>query len=296
MSMDVEITVLVSVREIVTPTASALEVSSANRETDTLESVDAVEEEEETGITVSVPLTGTELWLTVEESTTPDVELMPEEWLLSALTAEESTSPDVELLLSALTAEESTWLEEELMPLESVELEPSPTEDVLPLTAEESTLPEEELMPVEWLTSEESEPDVLEPSLPTAEDSLFTEEEWLSDVLNTLEDLEPDVLLTPEESPLTEEELLPDALPITEELEPSELPNSEPIVPDSLLPIEEESTLPDVELMPREPESSLLEEEPMPTDSDTSRDATTSEPLLPDVTVQIGRASCRERV
>jgi hypothetical protein len=126
-STDVEDMVLVSVREIVTEIPIVQEVLSANRETDTLESVDAVEEEEETGITVSVPLTGTELWLTAEESTTPDAELMPEEWLTSedsVPTEEESTSPDVEELLyspdaeelSLLTAEESTSPDAEELP------------------------------------------------------------------------------------------------------------------------------------------------------------------------------------
>jgi hypothetical protein len=128
-STDVEDTVLVSVREIVTEIPIVQEVLSANRETDTLESVDAVEEEEETGITVSVLLTGTELWLTAEESTTPDAELMPEEWLTSedsVPTEEESTSPDVEELLYSpdaelmleewLTAEESTSPDAEELP------------------------------------------------------------------------------------------------------------------------------------------------------------------------------------
>jgi hypothetical protein len=128
-STDVEDTVLVSVREIVTEIPIVQEVLSASRETDTLESVDAVEEEEETGITVSVPLTGTELWLTAEESTTPDAELMPEEWLTSedsVPTEEESTSPDVEELLYSpdaelmleewLTAEESTSPDAEELP------------------------------------------------------------------------------------------------------------------------------------------------------------------------------------
>jgi hypothetical protein len=64
-------------------------------------------------------------------------------------------------------------------------------------------------------------------------------------------------------------------LPTSEELEPSEPPDSEPTVPESLLPTEEDFTSPDVELMPIEPESSLLEEEPMPPDSHTSGDATT---------------------
>ena len=50
--MEEEDTDLDSVREIVTATLSVPEALFANRETDTLESVDAEAEEEETGITV----------------------------------------------------------------------------------------------------------------------------------------------------------------------------------------------------------------------------------------------------
>lgn len=52
MSMEEESMVSDSAREIVTATPNAKRVSSANRETDTLVSVDAVEEERKTGITV----------------------------------------------------------------------------------------------------------------------------------------------------------------------------------------------------------------------------------------------------
>ena len=52
MSMEEESMVSDSAREIVTATPNAKRGSSANRETDTLVSVDAVEEERKTGITV----------------------------------------------------------------------------------------------------------------------------------------------------------------------------------------------------------------------------------------------------